>query len=279
MLGLFNIRLSLWAKSVVDSSTKIAVIIFLAVTFLLNALGAGLFEFSNGRDSASATSLVQASAALQLVFGLSLLGGVVLVRLSADQPRVDRLTAKMLVFLIGAGLLTMTSHLIRLAATFFIWKPISRSSDMILSKTMFYASGWGLEILMVAFYALTRSDLLFGPPMPLASVSESKTPGAEVTTIVESRRALALRMNPIRTVSGHDGRYGPWATSPDEMNHPAELDSTPVGTPLEKDGVSVESMSIKDVESAEPMADRRSMFIAISRSFSVSSKRLSNFTQ
>lgn len=277
MVGLFNVRLSLWAKSVVDSSTRIAVLVSLAVTFLLNSVGVGLFEFTkNGAKAAS--TLVQASEALLLILGLSLLGAVVFVRFSADRPRIDRLVANMFVFFMGAGLLTITSQSIRLAAAFFIWKPFREGTGIILSKPMFYASGWAVDILMVAFYALVRADILFGPPAPVTSVSEPKRPAAGALIKVESRE-LPLRMNPIRTVYGDDGRYGPWTTAPDDTYHSAGLGSTRIVTSVAKDRFSVESVPLKDVESAEPVSTRRSMFIAISRTFSVSSNRKSSATQ
>lgn len=285
MVGLFNIQLSLWARAVVDSCLKISVLAMFAVIFLLNTIGVASFEFksSNLQDATTETSLVQTSAALLFVLGLAFVGSVILVRVSADRPRIDRLIAKTTIFLVGAGLLTMSGHLIRMVATFFIWKPIVGSSTpVILSKAIYYSTGFGFEILIIVLYAVMRVDLLFTSPVgPTLNtpLRRSETPAGSQAVAV-SEAPLQLRMNPILTGDGHDGRYGPWAQPQDSKYSPARVESRQ----RDHDSASTLKERVEEAMEAgelgpEDWRSSKNMFIAIHRTFSVSSKRLSALTQ
>lgn len=280
MVGLFNIRLSLWARAVVDSSLTISVMVLFAVIFVLNTIGVASFEFTSFNAQAATTdiSLVQTSAALLFILGLSFVGAVLLVRVSADRPRVDRLTAKTFVFFAGAGVITMSSHLIRTASTFFIWKSNAGVSPVILSKGLYYITGFGFETLLLALYAAMRIDVLFTSPVP----STLNTPLGRSGTPAKARAVTEgpLRMNPILTGDGHDGRWGPWAQPHDPRYSP-----TLVGS-LSRDHDSASSFKERmegSIESGEidpeDWRSSKNMFIAIHRTFSVSSKRLSTLTQ
>lgn len=204
----YNIRLSLWAKSFVDATTKIGVVVSIAAAFILDTVGLVLFVLrpSGGPGPETAIVLVQASAATLLVLGLSLLGAVVGLRAFANQSILeDRGRRMSIVFFTGAGLFTMTSHLVRTAATFFIWKPKDAASEMILSKEMYYSTGFGLEVLTVAFYTAMKIDLLFSKPLSPTGASQMEI--SEAPTAAKRVSEVSVSEIFIQARDMEDGRH------------------------------------------------------------------------
>lgn len=175
MITFFNVRMSLWSKAFVESFSTASVIVYLSVVVVLNTAGVALFEFkpSESNHVSTAISLVQISAGFLFLLGLLLLGTVLSVRVSAESPKVPRLTARTVVFFTGVGLLTVVAQLVRFVSSFYIWKDNSANtrSEAILSKPDYYITGMGLEILVMVLYASARIDLLFALTPSLTSMT------------------------------------------------------------------------------------------------------------
>lgn len=262
MIAFFNMRISLWTKSVLDSFFKNSVIACLAVVFLLNTIGVALFvfQYSNLNDASTATKLVQSSTGLLLALGLILLGAVIIVRISAESQNTTRLAVKTIVFFMGAGLFTIT-QLVRMASSFYMWKIAdTEMSEVVLSKPTYYITGMGLEILTLVLYTLTRIDLLFASAPTLASSNTRRL------TTADSFRSLAdspLHMNSVvvkgsRSMSAPTTEYSPT----DASTPPLDGDNL---TPSRGQGIEGGTRFGSD--------DLRSgMFISIQRTFSISSQ-------
>lgn len=270
MVKFFNLRLSLWARSILDSYIRIIVIVWLGVIFLIDTVATAMFESDlSGQGAKLSPHLEKASASLLTVTGLLYLAVVLVVQLKAPPPRVDRLTVKTAVFFTGAGVFTMTSQLIRLASTFFIWEPQVIFSTVDISKILYYSTGFGLEILTVALYAITRVDILFGQPPsftlappPKRSASTSKT------------RAVPewpLRMNPIVAGDGGDTNSESWSKQ-NEGRYRRAFTNT-------RDSIMKKLDVRESVQEVDSMSEKSSdMIITIHRSFSVSSLRRSSLS-
>lgn len=243
MIGFYNVRLSLWARSVVDSFTKIGVILSIAIAFALNAVGLVLFVLgsSSGQGPAvAAPILVQASAAVVLLLDLSFLGAVVLLRVSADHPIIDRCGEKSVVFFVGAGLFTTTSHFVRMAATLFIWRPTDATSTIILSKTMYYSAGFGVEVVTVAFYIAMKIDLLFSKPLPPTWASRPKMHNAPTATRTVSEVPISPDLPPAE--ESKDGRFGGWASTTNN-----DTRSAVANPPIENDNIRAEKTPVEKI--------------------------------
>lgn len=264
MISFFKIQMSLWAKTTIESASRISVIVYLALVFLLNTGGVGIFEFnaSNSDRASTASSLVEASACLLFILILMLLGAVLLVILSVDKPDTPRLGAKMAVFFIGVGLFTI-NQLVHMASSFYIWKIANDSgSEAILSKPAYYATGMGFEILIIVLYASTRIDLLLAPAPSLASVKTTKPNTAES---FKSFAENPLRMNSVMIKGSRSG------SAPLTEYSVSEGSSTPV------DRDSIGSSQVLGNEGPNTNGDdevRNGMFISIQRTFSISSQKL-----
>lgn len=263
MIGFFNLRMSLWAKTVIESCSKISVTVYLALVFLLNTVGVVVFEFKTGSesDASTAISLVQTSAALLLILGLILIGTVLLIGLTADYSHVPRLTARTVVFFIGAGLFTMTAHLVRMASSVYIWKNTKDTvSDAILSKPTYYVTGMGFEILTMILYASMRIDLLFATAPSLASIKIPRP------TTAESSKSFyddPLRTNSVVIKSGRSGSLPTIESLTDTGSMLLERDS--LGLDKEQGVGGTNKHGSED--------SRNGMVIAIQRSFSISSQK------
>lgn len=264
MIGFFKIQMSLWAKTTIESVSRISVIAYLALVFLLNSGGVALFEFdtSNSDSAFTASSLVEASACLLFILILILLGAVLLVSLSVQKPDTPRLRAKTAVFFIGAGLFTLT-QLVRMASSFYIWKiATDAGSEAILSKPTYYSTGMGFEILIVVLYASTRIDLLFAPAPSLVSLKDTKPVTAES---FRSFSENPLRMNSVVIKGSRSGSVPLTEYSVSEGS----------STPVDRDSIS--SRQGAGNEGSNQNGDtelRNGMFISIQRTFSISSQKL-----
>lgn len=264
MIGFFKIQMSLWAKTTIESVSRISVIAYLALVFVLNTGGVALFEFntSNSDSSSTASSLVEASACLLFILILILLGAVLLISLSVEKPDTPRLGAKTAVFFIGAGLYTLT-QLVRMAASFYIWKDANDAgTEAILSKPTYYATGMGFEVLIIVLYASTRIDLLFAPAPSLTSL---KTPKPNTAESFKSFSENPLRMNSIVIKGSRSGSVPLTEYSVSEGS----------STPMDRDSIS-SSQGIGDEGPNQNGDDelRNGMFISIQRTFSISSQKL-----
>lgn len=263
-------RMSLWAKNVIGSFATIGIVILLAIIFLLNAVGDGLFVFRylQGGDAAVAETSVQLSAGLLLILGLAYLIAVFLVWVSAERHGIPDTTVKMAVFFVGAGLFTLASHMVRLSATFLIWKPTNAAAvDPILSRSAYYASGMTLEVFTVILYTATRIDLLFrSATTAMASRPTSSQLDTQTRSLKVPPRALrspdSLRMHAFHDADGlrnpppqypRNGDRGSLSMVKDQ---PKERDST--------------------VSAMSSIGSQEDMFgIQVQRTFSVSTQRVS----
>ncbi|KAJ4393180.1 hypothetical protein N0V93_002387 [Gnomoniopsis smithogilvyi] len=258
-------RVSLRAKSILNSTlSTTSVIVCLAVFALLNTIGVTIFVFqSSSRNGAStASNLVEASAGLQLILGVLLLGAVLVVRMSVNKHDTPRLLAKTVVFFTGAGLCTL-SQLVRMASSFYIWKSANiQSSDFVLSKPIYYITGMGFELLAIILYASMRVDLLFASAPSLAP---SKT--SRLTTADSFRSFLdhPLRMNSVvikgnRSVSVPTTEYSLTDASTSPLDYESSGSSRGQGS---------------DGRTRHGSGDSRNgMFISIQRTFSISSQKM-----
>lgn len=213
LVRLFDLRSSLWTRSIIASVVKYAMAIACSLVILLHVIGAGLHEFNRnaGEIEQSGARLLQASTGLLMITGFIFLVVVVAASTAANHSRVEEYTARITVFFIGAGILTMTSQIARFASTFTIWQPTDQPSIGILSRPVYYITGFGMSISIIVLYAAARIDQLFGK-MPTSngrtSPQPSKTEQLEAPmTLKPKLRESPLRLNPILTPTGHDGRY------------------------------------------------------------------------
>lgn len=180
------------------------------LVILLHVIGAGLHEFNRnaGEIERSGARLLQASTGLLMITGFIFLVVVLAASTAANRSRVEDYTARMTVFFIGAGVLTMTSQIARFASTFTIWQPTDQTSIEILSRPVYYITGFGMSVSIIVLYAAARIDLLFGK-MPASNGRSSPHPsqGEAPMTLKPKLRESPLRLNPILTPTGHDGRY------------------------------------------------------------------------
>lgn len=184
-----------------------------SLVILLHVLGAGLHEFNRnaGEIEQSGARLLQASTGLLMITGFIFLVVVIAASTAANRSRVEDFTARMTVFFIGAGVLTMTSQIARFASTFTIWQPTDQTSIGILSRPVYYITGFGMSISIIVLYAASRIDLLFGKSSTSNGRSSPQPSQAEKwgapTTLKPKLRDSPLRLNPILTPTGDDGRY------------------------------------------------------------------------
>lgn len=184
-----------------------------SLVILLHVLGAGLHEFNRnaGEIEQSGARLLQASTGLLMITGFIFLVVVIAASTAANRSRVEKFTARMTVFFVGAGVLTMTSQIARFASTFTIWQPTDQTSIGILSRPVYYITGFGMSISIIVLYAASRIDLLFGKISTSNGRSSPQPSHAEKwgapTTLKPKLRDSPLRLNPILTPTGDDGRY------------------------------------------------------------------------
>lgn len=213
LVRLFDLRSSLWTRSIISSVVKYAMAIACTLVILLHVLGAGLHEFNRnaGEIELSGARLLQASTGLLMITGFIFLVVVVAASTAANRSRVEEYTARMTVYFIGAGVLTMTSQIARFASTFTIWQPTDQVSIGILSRPVYYITGFGMSISIIVLYAAARIDLLFGKmPNPNGRATPQPSINEKLeapTTLKPKLRESPLRLNPILTPTGHDGRY------------------------------------------------------------------------
>ena len=240
LVRLFDLRSSLWTRSLVASAAKYAMVFACSLVILLHVIGAGLHEFngSAGEIGQPGARLLQASTGLLMITSFVFLVVVLAASTAANISRVEDFTARMTVFFIGAGVLTMTSQIARFASTFVIWQPTGQASIAILSRPVYYITGFGMSVAIIVLYAAARIDFLFGkmpasngrsPPQP----SQTEKWGAP-TTLKPKLSKSPLRLNPILTPNGDDGRYH---THDDWMNSRSPMTASSTGTfNLEKTG-------------------------------------------
>ncbi|KAI7778782.1 hypothetical protein LA080_001650 [Diaporthe eres] len=240
LVRLFDLRSSLWTRSIIASVVKYAMAIACSLVILLHVLGAGLHEFNRnaGEIEQSGARLLQASTGLLMIIGFIFLVVVVAASTAANRSRVEEYTARMTVFFIGAGVLTMMSQISRFASTFTIWQPTDQVSIGILSRPVYYITGFGMSVSIIVLYAAARIDLLFGK-MPTSNGRSSPQPSKAEQweapmTLKPKLRESPLRLNPIWTPTGHDGRY---YTNNEWMDSRSPMTASSTGTfMLEKTG-------------------------------------------
>ncbi|KAI3402008.1 hypothetical protein diail_3982 [Diaporthe ilicicola] len=188
-------------------------IIACTLVIVLHVIGAGLHEFTRyaGEVELSGARLLQASTGLLTITGLIFLVVVIAASTAATRSRVEEYAFRMTIFFIGAGVLTMTSQIARFASTFIIWKPTDPVSTGILSKPVYYITGFGMSVSIIVLYAASRIDVLFGK-MPTSNGRSSPQPSQSEkwgtpTKMKPKLRDSPLRLNPILTATGDDGRY------------------------------------------------------------------------
>ncbi|POS69707.1 hypothetical protein DHEL01_v211897 [Diaporthe helianthi] len=164
LVRIFDLRSSLWTRSIIASAVKYAMTIACSLVILLHVLGAGLHEFNRnaGGVEKSGARLLQASTGLLMITGFIFLVVVLAASTAANRTRVEKSGARMAVYLVGAGTLTMTSQIARFASTFIIWRPTDQTSIGILSRPVYYITGFGMSASIITLYAASRIDLLFG---------------------------------------------------------------------------------------------------------------------
>lgn len=162
MISFCNLKYSLYARSVTKKVSNVTIIVIFAAIFLLNTFGVALFEVqvTSGRDPTTEAHLVQASELLLIAFCLTFNFAVITTILTTSWAPVDRLRVKIITYFLGAGLLTLFSQFMRLIATFLIWKPVTHISAVLLSKPIYYLSGFGTELLILLLYTLWETRLL-----------------------------------------------------------------------------------------------------------------------
>lgn len=240
LVRLFDLRSSLWTRSLIASAVKYAMVIACTLVILLHVIGAGLHEFNRnaGEIEQSGARLLQASTGLLMITGFVFLVVVLAASTAANISRVEDFTARMTVYFIGAGVLTMTSQIARFASTFIIWQPTDQASIGILSRPVYYITGFGMSVSIIVLYAAARIDLLFGK-MPTSNGRSSPQPSqaekwGAPTTVKPKLRESPLRLNPILTPTGDDGRYH---THNDWMDSRSPMTASSTGTfTLEKTG-------------------------------------------
>ncbi|KAL1881167.1 hypothetical protein Daus18300_001018 [Diaporthe australafricana] len=212
MVRLFDLRSSLWTRSIITSVVKYAMAMACFLVILLHVIGAGLHEFTRneGEIELSGARLLQASTGLLMIIGFIFLLVVIAASTATKRSRVEEHAFRMTIFFIGAGVLTMTSQIARFASTFIIWQPTDQVSAGILSKPVYYITGFGMSVSIIVLYAAARIDVLFGK-MPTSNGRSSPNPSQveqweAPRTLKPKLRNSPLRLNPILTPTGDDGR-------------------------------------------------------------------------
>lgn len=269
MISFYNIRLSLWARTVVDSTTRNSVLASVAVAFALNTTGVALFILhgSTAQETLIAAHLVQAGAAVLLALGLSFLGVVALLRFFADHPKAAHCRVKTIVFFTGAGVLTMSSHLVRTATTFFVWKPLDPASAVVLSKIVYYSTGFGIEVLIVALYTVMKVDLLFSRRLWRTWAPQPKIFDFPGVGGGESKE-LELSSDG-KEADVEESRYGAWASVTHDDKHGEVVESVAEKS-SSKDGEEI-LVPHHQQKQSESEAHSGAMAIKIHTTFSVSS--------
>ncbi|KAG8169370.1 hypothetical protein KVR01_000115 [Diaporthe batatas] len=172
----------------------------------------GLHEFNRnaGGIAQSGARLLQASNGLLMITGFIFLVVVLAASTTENRTRVEKFTARTTVYFIGAGVLTMTSQATRFASTFAIWQPADQTSMGILSKPVYYITGFGMSVSIIILYAASRIDLLFGKSSTSNGRSSPRPSQGEQRVkpvTLKPTRGSPLRLNPILTPAGDDGRY------------------------------------------------------------------------
>lgn len=162
MISFCQLRYSLWARTVIKKAVNVTLGIVFAAIFLLNTLGVALFEVqvTSGRDPTTEAQLVQASEGLLIAVSLIFNFSVLTTMLTSPWAPVDRLTVKIVIYVLGPGLLTLFSQLMRLIAAFMIWEPFTPLSSELLSKPAYYINGFGIEVLILILYGFWETNLL-----------------------------------------------------------------------------------------------------------------------
>lgn len=240
LVRLFDLRSPLWTRSIIASVVKYAMATACTLVILLHVIGAGLHEFNRnaGEIEQSGARLLQASTGLLMITGFIFLVVVLAASTAANRSRVEEYTARMTIFFIGAGVLTMTSQIARFASTFTIWQPTDQVSIGILSRPVYYITGFGMSVSIIVLYAAARIDLLFGKMPTSNGRSTPQPPQAEKwgapMTLKPKLRDSPLRLNPILTPTGDDGRYH---NHPDWMDTKSPMTASSTATfTLEKTG-------------------------------------------
>lgn len=163
MISFCDLKYSLWARSVTRQVSNATVGIVFTATFLLNAFGVVSFEIevTNGRNPTTEEHLVQASKALMILFSLlfNLAVFFAMATFSWSRAEQQRLTVKVVTYMLGAGLLTAVSQLVQGIAAFMIWRPVTPLSAQVLSKPAYYIAGFGAEVLIMVLYGFWETNL------------------------------------------------------------------------------------------------------------------------
>lgn len=240
MISFCNLRYSLWARSVIKKMTNVTISIVFATIFLLNTFGIALFEVqvSSGRDPTTEAQLVQAGETLLIAVGLIFNFVVLTTMVTSPWAPVDRLGTKIIIYVVGPGLLTLVSQLMRLIATFMIWKPVTPLSAEFLSKPAFYVTGFGAEVLILTLYsfwdtsllALTRESLLprhkaattTEPPAPQASGDEARP-----WSVASVKKMLHMSVDSKTSNDDHDHDHDSSAKDLDDLGSDFDDDDAP----------------------------------------------------
>lgn len=263
--------MSLWGKTLVESGATVSMFTSLGLALLLNGIGDALFVFKeDGSNASTAATLVQVSAVLLLLVGLASLGCVLGVRVSTERPRIPRLGTKMAVLFVGAGLFTMISHLVRLASTFYVWKPSDSMSDAILSKPVYYISGMGLEICALILYAFMRIDLLFSSAPTLALAAPSLTSTSRTRLGLSSAEG-PLRLNPVLKRELSASPQPEHFSLARSTSSPPQMDRESLGSEKERTSEEMVKYGSDDLQDG--------MVIEVHRTFSISSQRVTSIRE
>lgn len=272
MISFCNLKYSLWARSVTSKVCNVTVGIMFTTIFLLNAFGVALFEVqvTSGRDPTTEEHLVQASKALILLFSLLFNIAVFFTMVTFSWAPVERLTVKTITYILGAGLLTLISQLIRLIAAFMIWKPVNHLSEKLLSKPAYYIAGFGAEVLIIILYgfwetnllALTRASFF---PCPKAPSDRSATqspesgslrpPSSSSTTQILQRMSSASTKEKDGHVAGDQG---------DNLEN--KLKSTVISSP---------PVGVRDEDNEKVAGSAKPGAITVRKEFTISTTRVS----
>lgn len=163
MISFCDLKYSLWARSVTRQVSNATVGIVFTATFLLNAFGVVSFEIevTNGRNPTTEEHLVQASKALMILFSLlfNLAVFFAMATFSWSRAEQQRLTVKVVTYMLGAGLFTAMSQVVQGIAAFMIWRPVTPLSAQVLSKPAYYVAGFGAEVLIMILYGFWETNL------------------------------------------------------------------------------------------------------------------------
>lgn len=162
MISFCILQYSLWVRSVVKKVVNTTVSVVLLAVFLLHFISVALVEIqlTSGRKATVEATLYQVSETLSAAIGLLFNLVVLVTMVSTPLADVDRLTLKIFIYILGAGILTLVSQLMRLIAAFMIWKPVTPLSAQLLSKPAYYLSGFGAEVLILILYCFWETNMM-----------------------------------------------------------------------------------------------------------------------